>query len=56
MMGYVIPEIEKSKSSFARAAAGGKELNGAGEEKMSEEIIKQLAELKVWWVLTTRSG
>ena len=46
MMGYVVPEIEKNKSRFARAAIGGKELNGAGEEKMSEEIIKQLAELK----------
>ena len=46
MMGYMIPEIEKGKSRFARAAAGGKELNGAGEGKMSKDIIKQLAKLK----------
>ena len=46
MMGNVIPEIEKSKSRFARAAAGGNELIGAGERKMSEEILKQLPELK----------
>ena len=46
MMGYIIPEIEISKSRFARVAAGGKELNCAGEGKMSEEILKQLAELK----------
>ena len=46
MMGYVIPEIEGRKSRFACVAAGGKELNGAGEDKMSEEILKQLAELK----------
>ena len=45
MMGYVIPEIEKSKSRFARSAAGGKELNGAGEGKMSKEILKQLTEV-----------
>ena len=37
MMGYVIPEMEKSKSRFGRAAAGGKDLDGAGEGKMSEK-------------------
>ena len=39
-------EAEKGKSRFVRAAAGGKESTGSGETKLSEEILKQLADLK----------
>ena len=46
-MGSTGPEAEKSKSRFVRAAVGGRESTGSGEGKMSEDILKQLAELKV---------
>ena len=46
IMGSTGPEEEKSKSRFDRAAAGGKESAGSGEAKMSDEILKQLADLK----------
>ena len=45
-MSFTGPEAEKGKSIFVRAAAGGKESTGSGETKMSEEILKQLADLK----------
>ena len=40
------PEAEKSKSKCVRAAAGSKEYTGSGDAKTSEEILKQLADLK----------
>ena len=46
IMGATGPEAEKSKSRFVRATAGGKESTGSGEAKMSEEILKQLPDLK----------
>ena len=46
IMGSTEPEAEKGKSRFVRTAAGGKESIGSGETKMSEEILKQLADLK----------
>ena len=46
IMGSTGPDAEKSKSRFVRAAAGGKESTGSREAKMSEEIVKQLADLK----------
>ena len=46
IMGFTGPEAEKSKSKFVRAAAGGKGSTGSGDAKMSEEILKQLADLK----------
>ena len=39
-------EAEKSKSRFARAAAGGKESTSSEATKVSEDILKQLADLK----------
>ena len=46
IMGSTGPEAEKSNSRFVRAAAGSKESTGSGEAKMSEEILKQLVDLK----------
>ena len=46
-MGSTGQEAEKNKPRFARAAAGGKESTGSEEAKMSEEIVKHLANLKV---------
>ena len=45
MMGSTGPEAEKSKSRYVRAAAGGKEYTVSGEAKMSDEILKQQADL-----------
>ena len=47
IMGSTGQEAEKSKSRFARNAAGGKESTGSGGTKMSEEILRQLADLIV---------
>ena len=44
MMGSTGQETDKSKSGFVRAVAGGKESTGSGETRMSEEILKQLAD------------
>ena len=46
-MGSTGQEAEKSKSRFARAAAGGKESTGSEGTKMSKEIVRQLADLTV---------
>ena len=46
IMGSTGPEKERRKSRFVRAAAGGKESTGSGETKMSQEVLKQLADLK----------
>ena len=40
-------EGEINKSRFARAAVGGKEFTGSEGAKVSEEIVKQFADLKV---------
>ena len=40
MMGSTGPEVERSKSRYVRATAGGKEYTGSGEAKMSDEILK----------------
>ena len=45
IMGSTGPETEKSKSRFVRVAAGGKESTSSGEMKLSEEVLKQLADL-----------
>ena len=45
-MGSTAPEAEKSKSKYVRATADGKESTGSGDKKMSEQIIKQQADLK----------
>ena len=47
IMGSTGQEQEKSKSSFARASAVGKESTGSEGTKMSEEILRQLANLTV---------
>ena len=47
IMGSTGQEVEKSKSRFARAVAGGKESTGSEGMKMSEEIVRQLADLTV---------
>ena len=46
IMVSIGPEAEKNKSRFVRAAADGKESIGSGEAQMSEEILKQMADLK----------
>ena len=46
IMGSTGTETEKSKSRFVRAATSGKESTGSGETKLSEEVLKQLADLK----------
>ena len=40
-------KAEKSKSRFARATAGGRESTGSEGTKISEEIVRQLADLTV---------
>ena len=40
-------EAEKNKPRFTRAAADGKESTGSEGAKASNDIIKQLADLKV---------
>ena len=46
IMGFAGPEGEKSKSRFARAAAGGKEFTSSEGTKAPEETAKQIADLK----------
>ena len=47
IMGSTGQEAEKNKSRFIRAAAGGKESTGSEVTKMSEAILRQLADLTV---------
>ena len=47
IMGSTEQEAEKSRSRFARAAAGGKESTGSERTKMLKEILRQLADLTV---------
>ena len=47
IMGSTGQEAEKSKTRFARAAAGGTESTGSEGTKMSEEILRQLADITV---------
>ena len=45
-MGSTGPQTEKNKSRFVRTTAGGNESTGSGKTKLSEEVLKQLADLK----------
>ena len=47
IMGSTGQEAKMSKSRFARSATGGKESTGSEGTKMSEEILRQLADLPV---------
>ena len=47
IMGFAGPEGERNKSKFARAAICDKESTGSEGVKVSEEIVKPLADLKV---------
>ena len=46
IMGSTGPKAEKSKSRFVRTAAGCKDSTSSVEAKMSDEILKQMADLK----------
>ena len=48
-------EAEKNKSRSARAAVGGKESIGSEATKVSEDILKQLADLKIIEISTGSS-
>ena len=47
IMSFTGQEAEKSKSRFARAADGGNESTGSEGTKMSEKILRQLADVTV---------